>query len=82
MLYLFLVFFSEANARSLRSSAERLGQETSKIGLALAIFGLALGGIYLILGRQDASQKISASLVGILLLSLAPSIVSFLKGIS
>lgn len=81
MKLLYLLFTQSAYSRNLRSSAERLGAETSKIGLALAIFGLALGGIYLILGRQDATQKISASIFGILLLSLAPSIVNFIKGI-
>ena len=76
------VLFSESvYARSLKASADKLSEETSRIGIALAVFGLALGGIYFVLGRQDASMKMTQALLGILVLMLAPSIVGFIKGI-
>jgi len=80
---LLTTFFISENvwARSLKASADKLSQEASTIGIALSIFGLALGGIYFVLGRQDASTKLTQALMGILVLLLAPSIVSFIKGL-
>jgi drug/metabolite transporter (DMT)-like permease len=71
-----------AFARSLRSTADKLGKEAAQIGFGLALFGLAIGGIYLILGKQDAPTKITSTVFGILILSSAPSLVSFIKGIA
>ncbi len=68
-------------ARSLKASADKLAQETNRIGMGLALFGLALGGIYLALGRQDASTKVTQALMGVFILLLAPTIISFVKGL-
>jgi hypothetical protein len=79
-LYLFLI--ENSFARSLKATADKLGQETIRLGLSLAIFGLAAGTIMLVLGKQDAAQKITSGLLGVLLLSLTPTIVTFIKGLA
>lgn len=68
-------------ARSLKASADKLAQETNRIGMGLSLFGLALGAIYLVLGRQDAGTKVTQALMGVFVLLLAPSIISFIKGL-
>ena len=74
-------YSSHSHARSLRATAEKLGQEASNIGFGLALFGLAVGGIYLILGKQDAPTKITNTILGILMLSASPTIIKFIKGL-
>lgn len=69
-------------ARSLVASADKLGQETSKIALGLGLFGLVVAGIYFVLGRQDANTKITNALLGLTIIVLAPSILSFVKSIA
>lgn len=75
------LFADNVLARSLKASADKLAQETNRIGMALALFGLALGAIYLALGRQDAGTKVTQALMGVFVLLLAPSIISFVKGL-
>lgn len=79
---LFALLLSDAAwARSLKASADKLAQETNRIGMGLALFGLALGAIYLVLGRQDAGMKVTQALMGVFVLLLAPTIISFIKGL-
>jgi hypothetical protein len=66
-------------ARSLRATADKLGQEVSMIGFALGLLGLALGGIYLVLGKQDAGPKVTQVILGILVLSSARSVVKLIQ---
>ena len=81
-VFLTSLFSNEASARSLRATADRLGQEASQIGFGLALFGLAVGAIYLILGKQDAPTKITNTVLGILVLSASPTIVKFIKSVA
>lgn len=69
-------------ARSLKATADKLAQETNRIGVGIALFGLTLAAIYFVLGRQDASAKMTQALMGVLVLMLAPSIISFIKGLA
>ncbi len=71
-----------AHARSLKATADRLGQPTSTIGLALAVVAFVLSGIALLFAKHDASNKVAMALLGALLICLAPSIVSFIKSIT
>jgi len=82
LIILVNLFGMNAQARSLRATADRLGQEASQIGFGLALFGLAIGAIYLILGKQDAPTKITNTVLGILILSASPTIVKFIKGVA
>jgi len=83
LTFLLISFFLTENtwARSLKATADKLAQETNRIGLGIALFGLTLAAIYFILGRQDASTKMTQALMGVLVLMLAPTIISFIKGL-
>jgi glucose uptake protein GlcU len=82
VISLFLFFNQNVYARSLKATADKLAQETNRIGMGVALFGLGLAGIYFMLGKQDASTKMTQALMGIIILVLAPSIVSFVKGLA
>jgi type IV secretory pathway VirB2 component (pilin) len=83
----YLILFSSLSfshsiwARSLKATADKLAQETTRIGFGLAIFGIVLAGIYFMLGRQDASTKMTQALMGVFVLMLAPTIVNFVRGL-
>ncbi|MBY0515345.1 MAG: hypothetical protein K2P81_00450 [Bacteriovoracaceae bacterium] len=66
-------------ARSLKATADKLSQEASNVGIAIAIFGIIVAGIYLVLGRNDASTKMTSALLGTLVVMIAPTIVGFVK---
>ncbi len=86
---MYLYFFAFINlihlnlsfGQSLKVTADKLAQETSRIGLGLALFGLVLAGIYFMLGRQDASTKMTQALMGVFVLMLSPAIINFVKGL-
>jgi hypothetical protein len=82
ILFLIFLFSSSAYARSLRATADRLGREVTKIGLSLALVGLAIGAIFLVLGKQDAANKLTATVLGIIVLVVGKSIVSFIQNIA
>ncbi len=67
---------------SLKGTADGLGAEAVKIGLALGIFAIAVAGTYLALGKQEGGQKVTYAVVGIVIILLAQSIVTTLKGIT
>jgi type IV secretory pathway VirB2 component (pilin) len=69
-------------SRSLKATADKLAQETTRIGFGLAIFGIVLAAIYFMLGKQDASTKMTQALMGVFVLMLAPTIVNFVRGLA
>ena len=69
-------------ARSLRVTATRIATEASQIGYGLALLGLVIGGVYLALGKQDGGTKVTQEIIGLFVIVVAPSIVSFSKGFS
>ncbi|MBD66523.1 MAG: hypothetical protein CME62_15025 [Halobacteriovoraceae bacterium] len=79
-LYYFFTF--DANARSLRSTANKFAQETTQLAMICGLIGIILAGIYFALGKQDASTKFTQAFFGILIIALGPSIVSFIKGLA
>lgn len=82
----FLLFniciLSSAFGASLKGTADGLGQEAIKLGLALGVFALAIAGIYLALGKQEGGQKVSYAVMGILVILLAPSVVTTLRSVA
>ena len=82
LISLNLFFTENALARSLKATADKLAQETNRIGLGVALFGLCLAGIYFMLGKQDASAKMTQVLMGIGIVILSPSILTFIRGLA
>ena len=75
------LFVSKAFGASLKGTADGLGQEAIKLGLALGVFALAVAGSYLALGKQEGGQKVSFAVMGILIVLLAPAIVTTLRSV-
>ena len=67
---------------SLKGTADGLGQEAIKLGLALGVFALAVAGTYLALGKQEGGQKVSFAVMGILVVLMSPSVVTTLRSIT
>jgi type IV secretory pathway VirB2 component (pilin) len=85
--FLFLAFInfvtvSTAFGASLKGTADGLGKEAIKLGLALGVFALVIAGIYLAMGKQEGGQKVSYAVMGILVVLTAPSIVTTLRSIA
>lgn len=81
--FLIVFFYSESLwARSLKAAADKLAADTTRIGFGLAVFGIVLASIYFMLGKQDASTKMTQALMGVVVLTLSTSIVGFVKGIA
>lgn len=73
---------SKAFGASLKGTADGLGQEAIKLGLALGVFALAVAGTYLAMGKQEGGQKVSYAVMGILVVLMAPAIVTTLRSVS
>ena len=82
LISIYLFFSQNVFARSLKATADKLAQETNRIGLGVALFGLCLAGIYFMLGKQDASAKMTQVLMGIGIVIIGPSILTFIKGLA
>jgi len=75
------LFMNNADARSLKATADKLASETTRIGLGLALFGIGLAAIYFMIGKQDAGIKLNHALFGSFVLLLSPAILGFIKGL-
>jgi hypothetical protein len=73
---------SEVFGASLKGTADGLGKEAIKLGLALGVFALAVAGTYLALGKQEGGQKITQAVMGILVVLTAGTIVSNLTNLT
>ncbi|MCT4641225.1 MAG: TrbC/VirB2 family protein [Bacteriovoracaceae bacterium] len=81
LISLYLLLSDNVYARSLKSTADKLAKETTHIGTGVALFGLGLAAIYFMLGKQDASTKMTQAIAGTLILFMAPNIINFVKGL-
>ena len=69
-------------ARSLIGATNKLGTEAYKIGTNVAVFGVVLGAIYFIIGKQDAGTKMTQISIGVGILYGYKAIISFISGIA
>ena len=76
------VHADNAMAGSLRATAEKLTRETTQIGYTVAVLGLVLSGIYMVIGKQDATQRATICLLGTLTIWCATSLVDFVKTVA
>ena len=74
-----LLFPVTGFSASLSGTADRLGQEVMRIGVALGVVALAIGGVCLAMGKQDGNEKIYKAIFGLIIILLAPAIVKLLK---
>ena len=81
LILLWIFVSNNVFARSLKATADKLAQETIRIGHAVALFGLVVAAIYFMVGKQDAATKMTQALMGVGILMLSPSIITFVKGL-
>ena len=83
IIVIYMILWSDSIwARSLKATADKLGQETTRIGISLAMFGIVVGGIYFVLGKNDAGQRMTQALLGSTFIVCATAIVSFIQGLA
>ncbi len=81
VLFLGMLNIPPLIAASLKVTADRLGQETTKIGVALGVFALAIAGTYLAMGKQEGNARVNQAIIGIVIILAAPAIVKLIKSI-
>jgi type IV secretory pathway VirB2 component (pilin) len=85
MIFRFLLLFSSlqniALAGSLKGTADALGSELTRIGLAVGLISLVIAGTYLHMGKQEGGQKVTQSIVGIIVILSATTIISTLRSV-
>ena len=84
LLPLFYCFFYSDSicAKSLKATADQLGREMIIVGLALAIFGFALGGTMKAIGMQDAGKKVTGAALGTIVIVSATSLIQFAQSLA
>ncbi len=79
IFFIFSSFQNFAQAGSLKGTADALGSEVSRLGLAVGLISLVVAGTYLHMGKQDGGQKVTQAILGILVILAAPVIISTLR---
>lgn len=82
IISIYLFFSNNVLARSLKATADKLAQETRLVGYEVGLFGLVIAGIYFVVGKQDASVKLTQAVFGLLVLYIGPNIINFIKGLA
>lgn len=84
IIFLFLIssFFNLAFAGSLKGTADALGSEASRFGLAIGLISLVVAGTYLHMGKQEGGQKVTQAILGILVVLSAQTIISTLRSVA
>lgn len=84
----YLIFYNlflmseSAFGRSLKATADKLAADTGKIVTTIGLFGLFIASAYLILGRNDAHEKMTKVLMGLFVCMTAPAIMNFVRGLA
>ncbi|MBT3982277.1 MAG: hypothetical protein HOE90_13045 [Bacteriovoracaceae bacterium] len=76
-----LLYQKMALANGIRMTADRLGQEASRIGIALGVLFLVLAGILLAMGKQEGTTKLSQAIFGLVVILSAPALVKLIKAV-
>jgi hypothetical protein len=80
--FIFSSFFNLAFAGSLKGTADALGTEATRFGLAIGLISLVVAGTYLHMGKQEGGQKVTQAILGILVILMAQTIISTLRSVS
>ncbi len=78
---LFLVS-SNVLAASLKGTADALGQEAIKVGIALGVFAIVRAGIAIAQGKPDGGEQMTKAIFGTGCIMLVVTIISTLKTIT
>lgn len=68
-------------ASSLKVTADRLGDEVARIGMALGVYFLVSAGIQVANGKPEGMQRLIMAIFGIMVMGLAPAIIRMVRTI-
>jgi uncharacterized membrane protein len=77
-----LIISTTAFGASLKGTADALGQEAIKIGIALGVFAIVRAGISIAMGKPDGGEQMSKAVFGIGSVMLVMTIIATLKTIT
>ena len=73
----FLFLSSNALARSIKPSLDRISTELYQVAAGIGVISLMVASIYLMSGKNDAGEKITKNFIGLFLCATSVSIVGF-----
>ena len=82
VFYNLFLMSESAFGRSLKATADKLATDTGKIVASIGLFGLLMASAYMILGRNDAHEKMTKVLMGLCVCMTAPAILNFIRGLA
>lgn len=75
-------FLNCAFAGSLKGTADALGTEATRFGLAVGLISLVVAGTYLHMGKQEGGQRVTQGILGILVILMAQTIITTLRSVA
>ena len=81
IIFTFLIS-NAAFGASLKGTADALGQEAIKVGIALGVFAVVRAGIAIAQGKPDGGEQMSKAIFGTGCIMLVVTIISTLKTIT
>ena len=68
-------------SKEIKSGLKSLGTSIKDdIAIPVATIGIIIAGIYYMIGKQEASQKLSMVITGIIIIAIGSGFVSFITG--
>ncbi|MFZ4715516.1 MAG: TrbC/VirB2 family protein [Bacteriovoracaceae bacterium] len=80
-IYFYLSLCNYSFGASLKSTADRLGQEATKIGVALGILALAIAGTMLALGKQEGGERVTKAIMGLVVVLSASTLIKTISSV-
>lgn len=66
-------------ARTALSVAKRIESQGAKLGFQVGMIGLLIAGVFYALGKQDANERLTKTIMGIGIISLVSVIATTIK---
>lgn len=70
-----------AASKDLGTVANNMQTKVNKIGGTAVVIGIMLAAVYMAMGRQEGTQKVSMAISGAVIFVLAASIFAFFNGL-
>lgn len=79
---IFYIFLSQnVFGASLKATADNLGREATRIGIALGILALVIGGTMLALGKQEGGERVTKAILGLVVVMSAATLVKTITSV-
>lgn len=77
LMNVFMAISSNALARSIKPSLDRVGTELYQVAAGIGVISLMIASIYLMSGKNDAGEKVTKNFIGLFLCASSAAIVGF-----